>query len=320
VLFICSFIKMPAGWLRNAQIAALLLVLTANLIYGRNYYSIFYHQNTEMFAKHISGYAKAYGNDQVAAVANTESSYLSTYHAKYGPGWTFQTFDSIGGEISWRKWLDSCKAQYLVLCNPPMDWAPDYLPIAQEYFKCVDSIYYGFNTSIYILKRDGAKCDSTPKPVFVSEMNDETIGRDTMRLHKLYVEPTGQTVYGVCDTLGAGPLFECISRPFEAHDLKITVSVDVYVDSLIPGGGIGLRFPGKGETGQNRQCTFGSAVEGVKGWHSVYLTARFWNVDLKNASAIVGDLDVGPHPCFKFKNYKVKVEPDNSVLYWLIRN
>src|SRR5208282_410264 len=131
-----------------------------------------YNTQTETFAKHIAGYELHYGVNEVAAFANTNPDYLDFYKNKYKTGWNYQTFESLGNQSAWRKWLANCDKKYLILCNPSIEWNAQYLAIAKEYFPCTDSIYNGFITDVYILKKDSDGCKPAVRPSFDYSFDD----------------------------------------------------------------------------------------------------------------------------------------------------
>jgi len=297
ILFICSFIELPDSYFRDIEIGLLVVVLVVSLGWERSYYKIFYHAETEMFARHIAGYEFAYGNNSVA-FAGTNPAYLDYYKHKYNTNWKYNIFSSVGGNIGWRKQLEKCNAQYLILCNPPMEWGSDYLSIAQEYFKCVDSIYYGFTTSIYVLKKDGLKCGLMPPPVLNNEIEEADSNNNR----------SGD--------------FRCALRPDNLDEkMKIILSADIYVDSLVPKGGLSLAFNGKNvpDGERTRISLFSNAVDSSRGWHTVYLTARLYHAPLSKTSNIIYGLDLTANPGVKFRHFRVEVIPDNPILYSLIK-
>jgi len=316
ILFICSFIKLPVGWLKTMQIAALLLVLTTSLVSERNYYTLFYHQQTEMYARIISGYQKAYGKNTVQAFAQTEAAYLNFYKTKYNTGFTFQTFDSAGTNIAWRHWLQKSDAEYLVLCNPPIEWGFQYLAIAREYFPCPDSTYYGFNTDIFILKKDTVFCKSALAPLFLYQ-NTDTI--------KSVIPPSKDKngVYHFHKTTG-WRLFQSSNKPSWLNEkVRLDVSVEVYVDSVIPKGTLTLQVISQtGHLLDRRQSFMQNFIDTGAGWHTVYLTTRLYHslpAAAKSKPAFVSvDFDYDTLPVFKFRNFKFEAVADNPVLYSLI--
>ena len=296
LLFICSFFTLPDSYFRDLQIGLLLLVLVFSLGWERGYYRIFYHAETEMFARHISGFELAYGKNNVEAVVNTNPKYLDFYKKKYNTDWSYKTFEEAGNVPVWRKWLEKSDAQYLVLCNPPIEWGGDYLSVAREYFKCVDSIYYGFTTSIYILKREDIKCVAMPAPVFTNQI--AVIDSNDLRHGYFY--------YG-------------LSTDGLDEKMKLTLSVDLLVDSVVPQGSLFMSFGGAKIASQKRMVLFSNLLDSSKGWHSVYLTARLYHTPLSKTSKILYALDLAANPNVKFRNLKMEVIPDNPVFYALIK-
>ena len=320
ILFICSFITLPTSYFREIEIALLLLILVASLGWERSYYRIFYQAQVEMFAKHIAGYEKAYGTGQVAAVVNTNPEYLDTYKKKYSSGWAYHTFDSVGDNLAWRRWLEKNNAKYLILCNPPIEWGSQYLAVAKEYYSCVDSVYQGFATDIYVLKKDGARCKAEPMPLFIYTLSDSTGVRVKYKVKPAVNEAAG--IYVSCDTVGDIGLFFATTRQIGFDEkLMVNISAEVYVDSTKPEGGLTLTFKDlKGRVLEERKSPFQNFACNDTGWRRVYLTARLFHApSVKKVAFISADLYGKSGTCTKFKNFKVEVVPDNPVLYSLIK-
>jgi hypothetical protein len=322
ILFVCSFITLPRFWLRSVEISLLLLVLVGSLVWERKYYEIFYHQETEMFAKHISGYELAFGNAQVGAVVRTERSYLNYYKSKYKTDWRYQTFDAIGDSQAWRKWLAACDKKYLVLCNPPVEFNCQYLAIAKEYFPCVDSIYRGFTTDIYILKRDTASCRTSAAPLFQFRLDQSNEFSTRYKLPPF--TGSGENVCLICDSPDIH-LFRSLNQPLWLNEkVMINASLEVYLDSTKPDGRLRLQFKDKdGTVLQTRESLFRSFAGTDTGWCNIYLTARLYHSPVSNALSkpiyLSVDLLKGDSTCVKFKNFKIEAVPDNPVLYSLIK-
>jgi hypothetical protein len=320
LLFICSFVTLPTSYFRDIEIGVLLLILIVSLGWERSYYKLFYHAETEMFARHIAGYEKAYGNGRVIAVVNTNPEYLDTYKKKYNSGWSYQTFESIGDNPAWRRWLEKSDAKYLILCNPPIEWGSQYLAIAREYYNCVDSIYQGFTTDIYVLKKGADGCKPDQVPLFSYTLNDSTGVRVKYKVKPSVNEAKG--IYVSCDPPGAAGLFFTTARQLGfGEKLRVNISADVYVDSTKPEGCLTLKFSDReGRVLEERESLIQSFAGNDTGWHTVYLTARLYHApSVKKVAFISADLYGKPETCTKFKNFKVEVVPDNPVLYSLIK-
>jgi len=319
ILFACSFIVLPNGWLRDVEIGALLLILAGSLVSERHYYTLFYNQETEMFARYISGFEQVYGLEKVAAVANTNPDYLDSYKTKYKTDWSYQTFQAVGDNNAWRKWLASSNKKYLILCNPPVEWNSQYLAIAEEYFPCHDSIYHGFTTDIYVLKKDQPGCPPDLAPLFTYTLKDSTGVRYKHKIPPLSIG--NGDIYMTCDTFNSPVLFESPVRQLSLDEkMKINVSVDVYVDSLGPEGSLTLQFNDGSRVLQERKSLIQSFAGNDTGWHTVYLSARLYHSPVNKAAYIRVDLVGRPKKsCLTFKNFKVEAVKDNPLLYSLIK-
>ena len=334
ILFICSFIKLPVSYFRSVEIAGLMLVLVVSLGWERSYYKIFYKAETEMFARHISGYERAYGS-KVAAVVNATPAYLDYYKKKYPTGWSYQTFDSISDNVAWRKWLDTCEANYLILCNPPREWGNEYLAIAREYFVFEDSVYNGFTTDIYILYMPTAKANgecvcgppvSPSKLISTYGLLDSTGLSGYLNAHKPAEVRLGNYLssfddfYTLCDTPGRPCLFRSASSSMHLNaKMTLNASVEVHVDSVGLEGSLNMRFMRCGKVLQARQSLFQSFVPRDTGWYHIYTTARLYHAPFDEADSIIVDLNAKPGACLKIRNFALEVFPDNPILYSLIK-
>ena len=317
VLFICSFIQLPYGRMRDLQIGTLLVILVSSLIWERNYYSLFYHRDPEVFAQYISGYEQKFGPGEISAVVNTNPVYLDHYKAKYKTGWTYQTFESIGDNVAWRTWLSSNKNKYLILCNPQVEYGRQYLAIAKEYFPCVDSVYSGFATDVYILKREGTGCKQPAVPLFRSGLVD-SLG---IPLTKGGGQANGQKGYETCDTTSEGQTL--FLSPYVTLGLnekvRLDVSVDVFSDSTGATGSLNLDFINTDGGVQERKSDIQSFAGNDTGWHTVYVSARLYHINLLHIEKLRVGLTAGPQKCLQFRNFRVEAVADNPVLYSLIK-
>ena len=318
VLFIASFVKFPRSYLRELQVSGLLIVLVFSLSGERHYYTRFYHAETEMFAQHIAGYETAYGN-KAEAVVNTNSVYLDFYKQKYGTGWNFLTFDSIGDNLAWRDWLSKSDKQYLILCNPPQEWNRQYLAIAKEYFPCVDSVYQGFTTDIFVLKKEEVGvCKPSVVPIFTYNLDSSYRG-DKANLH---VFEKGETaIYYSCDDANKySSLFSYPTNILKIDEhVKLNLEVEVKVDSLNNDDFLSLEFKAGKNILQERKSLLRSFMPADGAWHKVYITARLYHSPINTADFILVQFNPASHNCFKFRNFKLEAVRDNPNLYSLIR-
>ena len=320
ILLIASFIRFPRGYIRELQVTGLLILLLFSLSSERHYYNRFYHAETDMFAQHISGYERAYGN-KVAAVVNTNPVYLDFYNQKYTTNWGYTTFDSIGDNHLWRNWLEKSDKQYLILCNPPQEWDRQYLSIAKEYFPYVDSIYQGFTTDIYVLKKTGLGSSvHSPNPLFAFTLKDSTGVRLRTRQH--IFKPGPPDIYYSCDTANKcnSLFFSAIGPLHLTEQVKLNMEVEVKADSLLDEDFLDLDFKDRsGQIIQQRKSMLRSFVSADGKWHKVYLTARLYHTPINKTDIIGIAFNQSTHSCFEYRNFKLEGVPDNPVLYSLIR-
>lgn len=311
LLFLTSFFNI--GKFPNAQIGLIILVLYFSLVFEKRYYKLFYNQPTETFARYIFKYQMA--DTSAIAVAQTNPKYLDFYKTKYRHDFQYKTFEQIGNNDEWRKWLGQQKASKIILCSPPVEWGAQYLSIAKEYFPNLRDNYSGFNTDVYVLDKDSLHCSNWPLPSFQTQFGDLMPGWTSKT--SLSTPPPGNG-YNICSDSNKFVLFDTVvAKIITDKKTRIDIAMQVAEFGKTHSSSVCLAFLDSNDS----IVQFRESSLTPLSWDTTsgiaYLTARMYHTPFTSIKKMRVFIKKEEH-CIQVQSLKISIGPDNQDLYSLI--